>query len=181
MKLATIRSVFFASLGCVVPTAAYAHSFATPYVLPVPFWMYVYGCVATLVVSFAVFTYFLSAPISAPTVQTLELGTTSGTRTAARWALRLLRAGACGQRVRGASYRDEDVSDSTTGDDKPVATVVAHGGLHGHWSVDPVASARAVRLHRRLGIGLLIGGGERYVCLWRSWVLVIATQSRFVK
>ena len=94
MKRATTRTVFLASLGCVVPTAAYAHSFATPYVLPVPFWMYVYGCVATLVVSFAVFTYFLSAPIPAPTVHTLELGATSVARTAARWALRLLRAGA---------------------------------------------------------------------------------------
>ena len=99
MKLATVRSVFLAALGCVVPTAAYAHSFATPYVLPVPFWMYVYGSVATLVISFAALSYFLSAPIPAPTVDTLELEATNMTRTAARWALRLLRAGAVGSLV----------------------------------------------------------------------------------
>lgn len=40
------------------PGIATAHSFNTPYDLPVPFWMYAYGCVATLVVTFAVLGYF---------------------------------------------------------------------------------------------------------------------------
>src|SRR6185437_15049870 len=45
--------------------AAHAHSFGTPYNLPVPFWMYAYGASATLAVSFAVVAYFAGLPIDA--------------------------------------------------------------------------------------------------------------------
>ena len=40
-----------------------AHSFGTPYNLPVPFWMYAYGASATLAVSFAIVAYFAGVPI----------------------------------------------------------------------------------------------------------------------
>ena len=45
--------------------AAHAHSFGTPYNLPVPFWMYAYGASATLAVSFAIVAYFAGVPIDA--------------------------------------------------------------------------------------------------------------------
>ena len=41
-----------------------AHSFGTPYNLPVPFWMYAYGASATLAVSFAIVAYFAGVPIN---------------------------------------------------------------------------------------------------------------------
>jgi hypothetical protein len=44
------------------PAAAQAHSFGTPYVPPIPLWMYVYGGAATLVVTFVVIGIFVSAP-----------------------------------------------------------------------------------------------------------------------
>ena len=43
--------------------ASTAHSFGTPYNLPVPFWMYAYGASATLAVSFAIVAYFAGVPI----------------------------------------------------------------------------------------------------------------------
>ena len=46
-------------------TSAHAHSFGTPYNLPVPFWMYAYGASATLAVSFAIVAYFAGVPIDA--------------------------------------------------------------------------------------------------------------------
>ena len=46
-------------------TAAHAHSFGTPYNLPVPFWMYAYGASATLAVSFAIVAWFAGVPIDA--------------------------------------------------------------------------------------------------------------------
>ena len=45
------------------PGAAAAHSFGTPYNLPVPFWMYAYGASATLAVSFGIVAYFAGVPI----------------------------------------------------------------------------------------------------------------------
>ena len=41
-------------LVCLIPGVTRAHFVITPYILPVPLWMYVYGCAATLVVTFAV-------------------------------------------------------------------------------------------------------------------------------
>ncbi len=42
-----------------------AHVFLTPYTLPVPFWLYVYGCAATLVLSFALLAYLASSGLAA--------------------------------------------------------------------------------------------------------------------
>src|SRR4051794_10897628 len=40
--------------GLGVPSAATAHTLIVPYTLPVPFWMYLFACGATLVLTFAV-------------------------------------------------------------------------------------------------------------------------------
>lgn len=44
-----------------LPAAAEAHSFGRSYVLPVPLWMYQYGAMAALLLSFLVAAWFLSA------------------------------------------------------------------------------------------------------------------------
>jgi hypothetical protein len=49
-----------------------AHSFGTPYNLPVPFWMYAYGASATLAVSFAIVAYFAGVPINVERVARTE-------------------------------------------------------------------------------------------------------------
>jgi hypothetical protein len=49
-----------------VPIAAGAHSFGRLYNLPVPFWMYLYGAAAALVLSFLVVAFFVGDAGSAP-------------------------------------------------------------------------------------------------------------------
>jgi hypothetical protein len=44
-----------------LPTVCDAHSFGTPYVLPLPLWMYVYGCAATLILTFAALGFLAGA------------------------------------------------------------------------------------------------------------------------
>ena len=53
-------------LPLILATSAHAHSFGTPYNLPVPFWMYAYGASATLAVSFAIVAYFAGVPVDVP-------------------------------------------------------------------------------------------------------------------
>jgi len=48
-------------LALLLPGAAQAHSFGKLYNLPVPFWMYVYGAAAALLLSFLVVGFFVSA------------------------------------------------------------------------------------------------------------------------
>ncbi len=48
--------------GAALPGTAAAHSFGRSYNLPVPFWMYVYGAAAALVLSFLVVGYFVTVP-----------------------------------------------------------------------------------------------------------------------
>ncbi len=43
------------------PAYSFAHSFGEPYKLPIPYWMYIYGAMAALVLSFLVLGYFYSA------------------------------------------------------------------------------------------------------------------------
>jgi hypothetical protein len=50
-------------LACTLPAAAQAHSFGTPYTLPVPLWIYAYGCAATLILTFALLAWFRDDPI----------------------------------------------------------------------------------------------------------------------
>ncbi len=61
---------------------AFSHSFGEPYKLPMPYWMYIYGAMAALVLSFVVLAYFYRANdkpgdiktigIAYPGVQTLQ-------------------------------------------------------------------------------------------------------------
>src|SRR5262249_33957790 len=51
-------AVPFLTFMCLLPDAAQAHAFEVPYVLPIPFWVYAYSCMAMLVVSFAAVGYF---------------------------------------------------------------------------------------------------------------------------
>ncbi len=59
--------------ACFLPTLSNAHSFGTVYVLPVPFWMYVYACVATLLITFSLLGFLVtSPPARVPAVESLE-------------------------------------------------------------------------------------------------------------
>ncbi|WP_293860663.1 hypothetical protein [Steroidobacter sp.] len=63
--------------------------------LPIPYWMYVYGCVATLIVTFAVLGVFVSGSAATEQVaQSTPFDVGVGARRAARCLLALLRAGA---------------------------------------------------------------------------------------
>jgi hypothetical protein len=44
-----------------IPGEAGAHSFGTPYVLPLPLWMYAYGCAATLIITFSLLGFFATS------------------------------------------------------------------------------------------------------------------------
>jgi hypothetical protein len=69
-RLATlIAGAMLVPIGC-----AQAHSFGTPYNLPVPFWMYAYGASATLAVSFAIVAYFAGMPIDPDRVARTQEG-----------------------------------------------------------------------------------------------------------
>lgn len=63
MTLAILRVVqTFICLGALLAApAASAHSFGKLYNLPVPFWMYLYGAAAALILSFLVVGYFINA------------------------------------------------------------------------------------------------------------------------
>ena len=90
------RLVLGSCLAALLPATAYAHALSsTPYVMPVPFWMYVYGCAATLVVSFAVLSYFWNAPALARGVAGGERATTAVSH-GWQWVFRLLQVGAVG-------------------------------------------------------------------------------------
>ena len=51
-----------------MPRALFAHAFGQSYVLPVPFWLYTFGAVAALFLSFAVIGYLSGARPSAPSL-----------------------------------------------------------------------------------------------------------------
>src|SRR5262245_11714940 len=96
--MATIlrRAVSACCVAGLLPATAYAHALTlTPYVMPVPFWMYVYGCAATLVVSFAVLSYFWNAPAVARGAADRER-TTAQVTDGRQWVFRLLQVGAVG-------------------------------------------------------------------------------------
>lgn len=46
-------------LGSGLPVMAQAHAFIQPYKLPMPYWMYIYGAIAALVLSFVVLALFV--------------------------------------------------------------------------------------------------------------------------
>jgi hypothetical protein len=85
-----------AGLLCLVPTAPRAHSFGTPYLLPIPLWMYAFGCAAALVLTCAVLGCVGSVPVASTEAQLRELNAGPLNRLVCRWGLWLLRAGALG-------------------------------------------------------------------------------------
>lgn len=60
-------------LGVFLPATAQAHSFGKLYNLPVPFWMYVYGAAAALLLSFLVVGFFVSSGTEARQTRTRDL------------------------------------------------------------------------------------------------------------
>jgi hypothetical protein len=90
-----LGAALVAALVVWLPTTLSAHVFLQPYTLPVPFWMYLYGCAATLIVSFAIVGYFVGRPATRPTYRTCDVLPDGSTWQAAwEWTLRLLRAAA---------------------------------------------------------------------------------------
>lgn len=57
----------------IAPTPASAHSFGKLYNLPVPFWMYLYGGAAAILVSFLIIGYFINKTHASSTYPTLNL------------------------------------------------------------------------------------------------------------
>lgn len=55
------RPLPLATVLALAPTLAQAHSFGRPYQLPMPYWMYIYGAMAALLLSFVVFALLLRA------------------------------------------------------------------------------------------------------------------------
>jgi hypothetical protein len=92
-------AVFFLILSCMLPDTAQAHAFEVPYVLPIPLWIYMYACMAMLVISFAAIGYYFAA---APATGSLSAPPSSGTGwkdysgTVGRPTILLLRIGAVG-------------------------------------------------------------------------------------
>ncbi|MBI4382085.1 MAG: hypothetical protein HY574_12950 [candidate division NC10 bacterium] len=81
MKHAVARAAWVTLAALLVPDAALAHLFVQPYILPVPVWMYLYGSVATLVVSFAIICYFIGVPVTGsvhPTVAAPPVANVNG-------------------------------------------------------------------------------------------------------
>jgi hypothetical protein len=92
------RTVFFLVLTCLPPDAAQAHSFEVPYVLPIPLWIYMYACMAMLVMSFAAIGYVFAAPevASMPASSSVGTGAKGFSGTVGRSAILVLRSGAVG-------------------------------------------------------------------------------------
>ncbi len=76
-----------------LPGMAQAHSFGKLYNLPVPFWLYVYGAAAALLVSFLVVAYFVTAHPQQSGDSGRDIGDTAWLRLLRRWrVLTLLKA-----------------------------------------------------------------------------------------
>jgi hypothetical protein len=91
-------AVSFVILSCMLPDTAQAHSFEVPYVLPIPLWIYMYACMAMLVISFAAIGYYFATPatgsLSVPSSSRAGAKDYSGT--VGRLAILVLRIGAVG-------------------------------------------------------------------------------------
>jgi len=71
-----------------------AHVFLAPYTLPVPFWMYLYGCAATLVLSFALLAYLATSTSSTHDQHRREVLASGAAWRLWRWTVSGLRVGA---------------------------------------------------------------------------------------
>ncbi|MGB1580524.1 MAG: hypothetical protein ACPHER_03335 [Nevskiales bacterium] len=70
------------------PGGAWAHSFAQPYQLPMPYWMYIYAAVAALVLSFLIVGWFVTAGHAHWYKQTLNFGEAGWLQRLRRWRIR---------------------------------------------------------------------------------------------
>jgi hypothetical protein len=91
-------AVFFLVITCIVSNAAQAHSFEVPYVLPIPLWIYMYACMAMLVISFAAIGYYSATPAAAslPAPSSAGTGVKDYSGSIGRLTVLVLRAGAIG-------------------------------------------------------------------------------------
>jgi hypothetical protein len=81
---------------CLLPGVAQAHAFDLRYVLPIPFWIYVYACMAMLVVTFAAVGYVFATPVPEAAPLPAKAGPKGFSGTVG-WPARLvLRGGAMG-------------------------------------------------------------------------------------
>ena len=71
-----------------------AHVFLAPYTLPVPFWLYLYGCAAAIVLSFALLAYLATSSLDAHARDRRELLVGAAAGRLWRWTVFALRAGA---------------------------------------------------------------------------------------
>lgn len=77
-----------------LPSSSSAHSFGTGYVLPIPLWMYVFGCTATLVLTFLVMTIVGKIPVGGRFARIVTVSTRGVPQELVRWAVVVLRGGA---------------------------------------------------------------------------------------
>jgi hypothetical protein len=91
-------AVLFLILNCLLSDAAQAHSFEVPYVLPIPLWIYMYACMAMLVISFAAIGYYSTAPAagSLPAPSSAGTGVKDYSGAVGRSIVLVLRASAIG-------------------------------------------------------------------------------------
>jgi hypothetical protein len=91
-------AVFFLIFTCLLPDVAEAHAFEVRYVLPIPIWIYIYSCMAMLVVSFAAVGYFFATPVATalPVPLSVGAGAKGFSEAVGRPAILVLRGGAIG-------------------------------------------------------------------------------------
>jgi hypothetical protein len=92
------RAVFFFVLTCLLPDTAQAHAFEVPYVLPIPLWIYMYACMAMLVLSFAAIGYYSAMPAtgSLPATSSSGAGVKDYSSAVEHSTILVLRTGAIG-------------------------------------------------------------------------------------
>ena len=78
------------------PTVSWSHSFDTPYVLPIPLWMYVYGCAATLILTFALVALSSNKTTEVAGANAHRTPVKSSGHCLSQSGLQLLRTGAAG-------------------------------------------------------------------------------------
>jgi hypothetical protein len=91
-------AVLFFVLACLLPDAAQAHSFEVPYVLPIPLWIYMYACMAMLVISFAAIGYYFATPVGVtlPAPSSSGISVKDGSSAVGGLTVLVLRTGALG-------------------------------------------------------------------------------------
>lgn len=72
------RTTLTGFIGALLATPVEAHSFGQPYQLPMPYWMYIYGAMAALALSFVVLAFFLREDTGDRQARRLVLGKPNG-------------------------------------------------------------------------------------------------------